>query len=498
MGCMKLRRKDKNMLTPKEISELDEAKFKIFFEQVCSSSKVFKVPNSEGVKVPVELSPSQKEIYFAITTCFKDRVIALTTTRFGKSFTVALAVIMRMTLNPNEKWTIVAPTEPKAQIIMKYIREHLNDDQIFKDMIDNKNINPDDSVDMELSRKRIVFANGSSVSILSADADSKSEAGQKLMGHGVGKGLIIDESCELDDAIYAKAYRMLGDNKESVLIELGNPWKRNHFYKSYINDDYYKIIVDWRKALAEGRYTEKFIEESRQQAFFDVLYECKFPDADAIDSQGYLPLFTESLINGAYTELDLQPTGRLVMGVDVSYKGKDSNVWVLRGDGAMKLLHRNHDDNPLNVVSMTMELARQYNVDVRDIYMDASGGGNIIWARFKELGYNINGIGFGDKPNDPEKFRNIKAEGFFNLYEWINKGGKLVKNNGFKQLLDIKYKTSNERIQIITKEELRKQGILSPDVADAAMLTCIGGTNFIKHTTQAQISRKRLMQPVYQ
>lgn len=44
------------------------------------------------------------------------------------------------------------------------------------------------------------------------------------MGHGTGKGLIIDESCELDDVTYTKAFRMLGDKKDSVLIELANPW----------------------------------------------------------------------------------------------------------------------------------------------------------------------------------------------------------------------------------------------------------------------------------
>ncbi|HOC97120.1 MAG TPA: hypothetical protein PKJ54_02450, partial [Candidatus Pacearchaeota archaeon] len=137
---------------------------------------------------------------------------------------------------------------------MKYIQQMLfrlpdendpTDVNPFRDMLPKTFVDSSEKALYEKSRKRITLINGSSTSILSADADSKSEAGMKLMGHGVGKGLIIDESCELDDITYTKAFRMLGDNPNTVLIELGNPWNRKHFYKSFNNPDYYKIKVDW-------------------------------------------------------------------------------------------------------------------------------------------------------------------------------------------------------------------------------------------------------------
>ena len=119
----------------------------------------------------------------------------------------------------------MAPSEPKAGIIMKYIQQMLfrlpdetdkTDINPFRDMIPKSFTDTTEKALHEKSRKRITLTNGSSISILSADGDSKSEAGMKLMGHGVGKGLIIDESCELNDSTYTKAFRMLLDNPDTV------------------------------------------------------------------------------------------------------------------------------------------------------------------------------------------------------------------------------------------------------------------------------------------
>ncbi len=422
------------------------------------------------------------------------------------SYIIAAGIITRISLYPNEKWVIVAPSEPKAGIIMKYIQQMLfripdEDDKTdmnpFRDMIPKSFIDTTDKALHEKSRKRITLTNGSSISILSADSDSKSESGMKLMGHGVGKGLIIDESCELDDITYTKAFRMLGDNPNTVLFELGNPWRRNHFYKSFNNPDYYAIKIDWRQALKEGRFTEKYINEMRGQADFDVLMEANFPEADKIDKDGYITLFAEDFIKDRVIIEEPPLFGRLRLGLDVSYKGKDSNVWVLRNDNFAQVIYKTHDENPLNVINDTLTIMNEYGIDEKDVYMDATAGGNIIYQRFVELGYHINAISFGEKPFD-RKFRDVKAEGFFMLYEWLNKGGQLLEHKDWIQLKDIKYKSDVRGLSIISKDELRKSGIHSPDVADALMLTCIGGIDNKTDIQNKQILiKKTISQPKY-
>lgn len=492
-------------MTSEQIKNLSEVEFNKYREKICNFSRLFKVPNEKGELIPLILTEWQKDIYFSIVTCFRDRVIAITPSRYWKSFIVAAAIITRIATNPNEKWVIVAPSEPKAGIIMKYIQQMLfrlpdaddpKDMNPFREMIPKTFIDTTEKSLHEKSRKRITLSNGSSISILSADADSKSEAGMKLMGHGVGKGLIIDESCELDDTTYTKAFRMLGDNPNTVLIELGNPWKRNHFYKSFNNPDYYAIKIDWRQAVDEGRFPAKFVEEMRDKADFDVLMEGNFPDADKIDRDGYITLFSDDFVKNHIIYEEPPLMGRLKLGIDVSYKGKDSNVWVLRSDSFAQVIAKTHDENPLNVINTTLTIMQEYGIDEKDIYMDATAGGNIIYQRFLELGHRINAIGFWDKPLE-SKYRDLKAEGYFLLFEWLNKGGQLLEYKDWTQLVDIKYKSESRGLSIISKDELRKMNISSPDVADALMLTCVGGINSHLDMQYKQIQYKTNSQPNY-
>lgn len=495
-------------MTSEQINNLydnNRKEFDKYREKICSFSRLFKVPDEKWNLKPLELTEWQKDIFFSIVTCWKDRVIAITPTRYWKSFIVAAAIITRIATNPNEKWVIVAPSEPKAGIIMKYIQQMLfrlpdetdeTDINPFRDMIPKSFTDTTEKALHEKSRKRITLINGSSVSILSADADSKSDAGMKLMGHGVGKWLIIDESCELDDITYTKAFRMLGDNKNTVLIELWNPWRRNHFYKSFNNPDYYVIKVDWRQALKENRFQEKYIEEMRDKADFDVLMEWNFPDADAIDDKWYITLFSDDFIKNHIIEEEPPLVGKLRLWIDVSYKWKDSNVWVVRWDTFAQVVAKTHEENPLNVINTTLAIMEEYWIDERDVYMDATAGGNIIYQRFIELGYHINAISFWDKPLD-SKYRDIKCEWYFLLFEWLNKGGQLLYHKDWSQLKDIKYKSENRWLSIISKDELRKSGISSPDVADALMLTCVGWINNNLDLQYNQIQYKTISQPIY-
>ena len=61
---------------------------------------------------------------------------------------------------------------------------------------------------------------------------------------------------------------------------------------------YHKIWIDYHQGLKEGRYTEEFIEEMREEDFFDILYECKFPEEDMIDSKGFQRLILDGKLEG--------------------------------------------------------------------------------------------------------------------------------------------------------------------------------------------------------
>src|SRR3990167_963831 len=84
---------------------------------------------------PLELTENQIKIFELIFTKKYPRLHIMASTRYGKSMTVALAVLTRIAIYP-EKWCIVAPSEKKAKIIIGYIIEHAFDNEFTKSKLD--------------------------------------------------------------------------------------------------------------------------------------------------------------------------------------------------------------------------------------------------------------------------------------------------------------------------------------------------------------------------
>ena len=228
---------------------------------------------------PLILSPSQIEIFEDIYYKKHPLNITIAFTRFGKSLTTALAVLTRCLFYP-EKWAIIAPTEKQAKVIMNYIIEHLFDNEFIISKLQVEEGESLEKLRRERSKKRITLRvynqNAySEIYILSAYS-TKEDPLKGLLGFG-SSNIVLDESSLIDDKVYVGILRMLGDSSRSFLFELGNPIKRNHFYDTYQNPKYHKIIVDYKKGLEEGRISQEQVDLMRDKPFFDVLYECKFP-----------------------------------------------------------------------------------------------------------------------------------------------------------------------------------------------------------------------------
>lgn len=69
---------------------------------------------------------------------------------------------------------------------------------------------------------------------------------------------------------------------------------------------------------------------------------------------------------------------------------------------------------------------------------------------------------------------------YWEARKWLSGGGKLLRDDGFKELLEINYKENNSsKLQMESKEELSKRRIESPDNADAFALTFIDTTDIL-------------------
>jgi hypothetical protein len=395
-------------------------------------------------------------------------------TRYGKSLVIALAVLTRIATF-SEKWAIVAGSEAKAGIIMGYIIQHAFDNEIIKSMLDIGGESLE-RLRRERSKSKLNFRHSDGtlgeVFILSGDSRNKVKAGEALLGFGAAN-VVEDEASLIDDDIEAKIFRMLGDKPDNYYFKIGNPFRRNHFLKSYRDPNYIKLDIDYRVGIAEGRITEAFIEEARKKPFFGVHYENKFPEAEAVDDKGWSYLITDKELDNAFATVEPEAEfGPKVLGHDVARGGGNFNAWVMRSANYARLLAKNQDADLMSTTGTTIRLVGENNLDWENVSVDDTGCGGGETNRLQEQRYFVNAIISGATADDPDKFKNRRAENYWRLKEWLNQGGKLCATDNWNELLDIKYRAdSSGKLQIMPKDQMRAQGIDSPDIADALSFT---------------------------
>ncbi len=418
-------------------------------------------------------TPGQKEMVGTIlnrqSPDGKKRIHIMTATRYGKSASVAAAVLTRVAIKP-EKWAIVAGTKDKAAIIMEYIAMYALDNPLFRDQLELETGGLE-RLRRERSRDRLTFKRRGEVRVYSADARNKRATGESLMGFGA-PNVVEDESALMDDDIHTKAMRMLGDSPDNFLVKIGNPFNRNHFLKSYRNPAYHKIEIDYRQATKEGRLTSEYVEEMRKEAMFDILYEVKFPDADMIDEQGYMPLITEAELKRAKTKVKMYHFGEKRIGSDVAGGGKNFSILLVRSSNYAEIDSKDRSDDTMALVGRGLRLRKRLGRDDRGklskIFTDRVGVGKGSYDRYREQIEDVVGVVGGSEPANPARFSNKRAENYWRGREWLLGGGKLEDRNEWDALLDIRYKiVSGQKIKLMTKEEMIRKGIDSPDIPDA-------------------------------
>ena len=381
-----------------------------------------------------------------------------------------MAVLTRVATYP-EKWVITAEEKDKAQIIMSYAIGHIFDsDYTRKKFVIGKDESAE-TIKRYRKKDRINFNLGKG---LLGEMFITTSAG--ALGFGA-PNVVEDESGLVKSNNHALVMRMLGDQPQNFLCKVGNPWPEEHFIKSFEDPEYKKIIIDYIDGLAEGRLTREYIEEMRKQPFFDVLYECKFPKEGTIQEGGWVPLFTKDEIDKAMID-NAVGFGVNKLGIDVAGGGRNYSVIVQKRSNVAKIVHKTQDSDTMILGEAAIGIWKREHIINADIAIDKVGIGKGLYDILNREITGVYGINVGETPTseiEKARFTNLRAELAWKMRDWIMAGGKLERSEDWYQLTKLKYRVKLEgrkgKMQLISKEDLLKEGIQSPDVADALMLT---------------------------
>ena len=420
----------------------------------------------EGRSADQVLTEGELDIFNLIVFRKNNRAQVICSTQYGKSLTIALACIIVSCLQ-GELIAVIAPTDKKSKIIMHYFIEHLGDDASFTDELE-KNTKLE-RLRMEESKDRIILRNGGGIYTLSANVSSGTKAIEGAMGEGA-KIVIQDESCLIPDNVESSIFRMIAGKADAFYCKVGNPFYSNHFKKSWDDPNYEKIFIDYEQALREGRYTQEFINEARHKPNFDILFGCKFPPDTAVDTKGFQRLLSDEDIEKAQEEVE--PFGEQRLGVDVAEGGGNSNVLVSRWANFAKIVLKYKTEDTMDVAAKVAGYYKEFNLLDQNIFVDSIGVGKGVYDRLIESRFKVAECKGSEKADDPVQFINKRAENYWRLRTWIKQGGKLEPSSDWNQLKNIKYKADiSSRMLIMSKDEMMREGIESPDVADSLAMT---------------------------
>jgi len=424
---------------------------------------------------PFKLSAGQEDIFRIIYEPSIKRGVIKTITQYGKSEVASMALVMAA-VERKEKILIVAPSEKQAKIIMGKIIEHLFDHDYLTKMIEYTG--KLELLKSERSKTKITFRNGSEIMLLTAEAKTVAREGKGLMGFGATI-VLVDESSLIPDRMYSKILRMVGGVKKGrgKLIQLGNPFEDNHFGNAFRSERYEKVSIDWKQALSEGRITQEFLDEAKEDMppmDWLIFYEVKFPKFGPEDA--LIPMdWIELAVNNRVEEGE-----EVQAGLDVARFGNDKTVFIMRKGFKVTALEEVTKMDTMEVVGWVRPMLDK-EPELEGLAVDIVGLGAGVYDRLLELNYEVREVNVGEAPSDDEakeKFYNLRAEIFWNLRNMFkpDSNGKSeisIPNDPElkKELSEIRYKYSSEKkIKIESKEEMKKRLGHSPDKADALAL----------------------------
>ena len=168
----------------------------------------------------------------------------------------------------------------------------------------------------------------------------------------------------------------------------------------------------------------------------------------------------------------------LVIGIDPAIADTDRSAIIRRRGRLAYDLQTYYNYKPMELVGLIRKIIDKEQPN--KVLIDSIGIGAGIVDRLLELGYTqVEGVCVARSANDKDKFKNLRAELWHEMREWMaQEMGVQIPDSDelMADLTSLGYKhDSSGRLQIESKDELRARGIRSPDCADALSLTFVMG-----------------------
>ena len=392
----------------------------------------------------------------------------------GKSTAVALAAVWHVLMRVPSKTVVTATTS--AQLFDACFAEMKNVAKRLKAPFDDL---------LEIKSDRIELRSQPETTFISCRT-SRQEQPEALAGvHSENVLLLADEASGISPNVFeAASGSMSGHNATTVLT--GNPTRNTGFFfdtHNRLREDWYTMHVS---CVDSPRVADDFVEDmkkrySEDSPAYHVRVLGNFPPSE---EDTVIPVaLIESAMNN---DIKVHEDTPAIWGLDVARQGSDSSVLAKRQG---PIIHPLTVWRNLDLMQLTGAVKAEYDAIDNpakkpvEIIVDSNGFGAGVLDRLRELDLPARGLNVSERALQKETYLNLRAELWFKVKSWLEgMDVKLPRDDAlWAELAAPRYHfTSSGKMQVESKEAMKKRGVASPDRADAVAL-CLANV----HTTMA-------------
>jgi len=301
--------------------------------------------------------------------------------------------------------------------------------------------------------------------------------------------LVMDEAPGVDPKIYEAAQGILTQTHSKCLL-IGNPtcssgpffeYFRNKLWNSFHISCYDSpAISDPEKYPALT--TMKWIEERKEEwgehsPMFVARVLGEFP-VEGEDTLIPLNWCERAVQRWHKNEKIKRLTDHVYLGLDVARYGTNKTVLTRFVDPRVEVIKSIQNRSTTEAVNLVIQEAVSAGAKFQQVTVDDTGVGGGAVDRLRDLSYPVIAVNFSQKPSDPFHFKYIRDEMYWHLRELFRSNEIEIPPNDLliSQLSAIKYKINprSGRIEIESKDEMKKRGLPSPDEMDSLVIAVHG------------------------
>ena len=329
---------------------------------------------------------------------------------------------------------------------------------------------------LEATSDRVVLKSSPTEAFCSARTSSK-ERPESLAGvHSENVLLIADEASGIPEEVFESAAGSMSGHNATTLL-LGNPVRgQGFFYRTHteLSNDWWTkkvscsdsplVAADFLKDMAN-----RYGEESNA---YRVRVLGEWPQAD---EDTYIPLH---LIEAAqHRDIETSPAAAVVWGLDCARYGSDRSALAKRKGNELVEVKTWRDKSTMELAGIVLDEYENTPIIDRptEICIDSIGIGSGVHDRCHELDLPARSINVAESASLKVKYMRLRDELWGRAREWFEAKECVIPKDDAQLVHELAAPrfafTSTGKIKIESKDEMRKRGIRSPDIADAFCLT---------------------------